>query len=645
MASKLNRTIITLTYLSMGWAWITFSNTLLAHFYVQQPKVPPFIEMSHWLFLGVSTCCLYLLLYIWNSQQAKLPQLQPHHKLKQALPFFREYSSAMAKSGDKIAFMNKACEICVEEGGQKLAWIASAENDRIKSLKPITHYGDAGCFFDDFHATWDNSEKGKCPAGTSIRIGESIIYQDLLANSRFKHRRETAKRCGFGSCISIPLWDEFNITGALIVFNSATHAYDLETVNALEELANGISAATTNARKTQEHTFAMDEHHMLAAITEQTTDGVLTFNPEGIIQYINSSFIELCRIPLNNIIGVSIHDFDCCKRNPIFYQTILNAVATKSTKVERFVSRNSSGEEINIDTQISPVFDNNNRLIRYVTTVRDITKEVQLQLELQQSQQMEALATLSETIIHAFQKQLLTISNHSKEGLTVDADNGAFQEKFLSIFKATQNGNRLIDHFTAISQQSDQPKQLINIANLVNRCIDTLLTKTPTTIKIGKKISANNELVSANKKQIYLVIMNLCTNAIDAMQSLGGTLEIGLFNANNAEQNNHSHPLLSPEHIKLTITDTGQGMNSNEIDSIFDPFYTTKGQNTGLGMGLSISQRIIKDHGGDIFVNSIVGVGTSFAITLPRYELAEEDEPKYERINPSYLATRDNMFA
>ncbi len=615
MSSTFNRMLITLCYFSLGGVWILFSNTLLTQYPSYQPAVPPIIEIGHWLFLLLSTGILYYLLHLWNSVQSKTTPI--HQKLKQSLRFFREYSVAVAKAGDELALMHKACQICIDAGGHRMAWIASAEQDRNKTLKPITHYGTAGCFFDKFDATWDNTEKGKCPAGTSIRIGEPIIYQDLLANSRFKHRREAAKRCGFGSCISIPLRDECKIIAALIIFNANPNAFDREETKLLEELAEDVSTGITNIRKNREQLMVGDDRLMLAAITEQATDGVITFNPDGIIQYVNPSFIELCKIPLNKIIGFSIHEFECSERNPEFYQTILATMATSSPKAGQFVNKDSNGTEHNIDARISPVFDESNRIVRYIATIRDTTREIHLQRELQQAQKMETLATLSGTIIHAFKKQLLTISNYSKEGLNSEPDNTPRQEKFLSIFKATQNSHKLVDHFAAISHQNDWPKQSIKISMVINECVAELQIKLPTTIVINKKIGTDLEMVEANKKQIGQAIMSLCTNAIDAMQLSGGILEISLFNFECLADNGHSHDLPLGKYVKLTITDSGQGMNRNEMESIFEPFYTTKDQKNGHGLGLSIASKIIKNHDGTISVNSIVGVGTSFVILLP----------------------------
>lgn len=634
--SKLNCLIITLGYFSIGGIWILFSNTLFTLLSNRQPVVPQFIEMSHWLFLGLSSSLLYFLLQHWDSLQPKSDQ--PLQKLNVEMKNFRDYSAAAVKAGDGLALMQEACQLCVEAGGHRMAWIASAEQDKNKTLKQTTNYGNVGCFFDNFDATWENNDKGRCPAGTSIRIGESIIYQDLLNNSRFKHRREAAKRCGFGSCISIPLRDEFNITGALIIFNAKTYAFDSEQVKLLEEIAGYISTGITNIRKDKEHTLAGNEHLMLAAITEQTAEGIITFNTDGIIQYVNPSFIELCQLPLNKIIGISIHEFQCSKNNPKFYQAILAAIKANRPKAGHFITRNGNGDEHDIDVKIAPVFDASNRVIQYITTIRNSTKEMQLQRYLQQTQKLEALAALSGAIIHAFKKQLVTISTNSQEGLSASNDNASFQEKFLSIFKATQNGHKLVEQFTAINQQNEPPKQLIDIADIINKCVVALRTNLPSTIKINKHIGSDLGMIKANNKQIHQLIMNLSTNALDAMIPTGGVLEISLFNLDSSNGNCQSQEGFPKKFLKLTITDTGQGMDRNELNYIFDPFYTTKGQGEWQGLGLSIAHGIVKNHGGKISANSILGAGTSFVILLPQEETVETCEAKSEARGQMALA-------
>ena len=124
--------------------------------------------------------------------------------------------------------------------------------------------------------------------------------------------------------------------------------------------------------------------------------------------------------------------------------------------------------------------------------------------------------------------------------------------------------------------------------------------------------------INAAPTQIHQVIMNLCTNADDAMRDRGGVLDICLTTTSITVPDQVRYPGLSVGvYLKLTVSDTGHGMSRDILDRIFDPFFTTKGQGKGTGLGLSIAHGIVKNHGGHISVNSIVNVGTTFVIYLP----------------------------
>ena len=151
----------------------------------------------------------------------------------------------------------------------------------------------------------------------------------------------------------------------------------------------------------------------------------------------------------------------------------------------------------------------------------------------------------------------------------------------------------------------------------------------PSTVKLKMDVTPDLGQISADPKQIHQVLMNLCTNAKDAMQVAGGILEIGLTNMEIPIERQHQYPELSPgKHIKLTMTDTGHGMNREALEHIFEPFYTTKGSGKGRGLGLSIAYGIIKNHGGAIDVNSIAGIGTTFVILLPQLEKVSGQQEK-----------------
>ena len=616
--SKLTCLIITICYFSIGGLLTLFSQSLSIILAPQSVSVPQFSESTHWLFLGLSSCTLYAFLYYWSGIQTK--SQASLEVIKRGLERFLEYSKAMIKADNEKLILQEACRICVDVGDYRMAFVVTAELDKDKTLTPVAHWGEAGTFFDHFQATWDSGTKqGNCLIGTSIHTGQPVVFQNLKTDPRYQHCCKDAKECGFSSCLSLPLKDDNRISGALVIFHTKPDAFDNKEIELLETLANNLSYGIANIRMEAEYRRGIEEQLMLAAITDQTSDGVITFTPNGIIQYVNPGFIKLCGVPFDEIMGSSIHQIECSKRNPEFYQAILGAIRVNHLRTGRFINKDRSGQEHDIDGRIAPILDKMGRVVRYVVTVRDVSREVQLQRELRQAQKMEILATVTETVAADLKKQLERILVYSTSGLEKGIILDPAQEDLLGIIGAVTKSKNMLEQLTAVSQRSEQPTCRINFSELVNHIITSLHDIIPTTIRIIKHIDLDSAMVAANTGQIHQVIKHLFDNAREAMEQNGGVLEIGLSNTEIRGDNQCQYPNLCPgKYLKLTITDTGHGMNRNELEFIFDPFYSTKDQRNKRGLGLSISQRIIKNHGGHISVNSIVGTGTSFTILLPQ---------------------------
>jgi PAS domain S-box-containing protein len=625
VSSPLRSLAITICYFAIGAIWAFYGNKLFILLPSHQ-EVTAHISSDpyYWCFVLASSGLLYLLLKYWGSAQTETRGSLL--KMKHALKSYSEFTKAMIKAEDETVLMEDVCRICIEVGGHRMAWVAVAENNAEKSLKPVAHWGEEGCFFDNFHASWSETECGKGPIGTSIRTSEPVIFQDLMTNPRFETCREAAEKCGFASCISIPLRDDKQIFAALVIFDAKPNIFDKGRTLLLTELAEDLSYGIQNLRLKAKQKKEIEKSLMLAAVTEQTSDGVITFNASGTIEYLNSSFIKLCGVPADEGIGVSIHDFECSKRNPEFYQAVQETLETQTMRIGRFVNKDRDGNEHDIDARIAPVLDNTGQVGRYVVTIRDVSQEVQLQRQLRQVQKMEALGTLSGGIVHDFNHIFDNIVRCSEMGIIADAADKPVQEDLFQILKETLHGKELIKSFKTIGQEKEQPQQQIKISEVVRNSVNSLAATIPSIIKLKKDITPGLGMIVGDPAQIHQVITNLCTNATDAMQATGGILEISLTNMMiPVERRCHYPNLLPGEHVRLTITDTGHGMDREELERIFDPFYTTT-QESGRGLGLSMVHGIIKNHGGEISVNSIVGVGTTFVVLLPLVDPLEQQK-------------------
>ncbi|MCW8892826.1 MAG: GAF domain-containing protein, partial [Deltaproteobacteria bacterium] len=541
--------------------------------------------------------------------------------MNRSLNSFSDCIKAITKADEEIALLQEVCRICVEVGGHRMAWIAFAENDPHKTLRPVTHWGEKGCFLECLNATWSNTERGQGPAGTCVRTGEPVVFQNLMESRRYKPWQEAAKQCNFSSCIALPLKNDQQTLGALVIFNALPNAFDRSEIRLLTELATDLSYGIKNLRLKVERSLEGDERLMMATVTDQTSDGVITFDCSGTIQYMNPSFIDLCGIPAHQGVGVSIHNFECSQRNHTFYQAVLEVFRTNKVKKGQFINKKKDGSEYEIDARISPVFNQSHQVVRYVATIRDISHESKLTQQLRQAQKMEAVATLSGGIAHDFKNILGTIMTDSELALEQNPQDDQQQRLMLSIYKAALRGKGLIHKFMEISRQHEQPKQRMSMKEIVRDSMKLLTATFPTTIQIKTNISKDIAQINGDPEQIQQVIMNICTNAKDAMQGSGHILEVSLSNTVVPVERQGLNPDLHPgKYVMMTITDTGHSLEREQLDRIFDPFYKIKGQRESSGLGLALAHGIVKNHGGHITVNSISGVGTTFVALFPQAE-------------------------
>jgi len=323
---------------------------------------------------------------------------------------------------------------------------------------------------------------------------------------------------------------------------------------------------------------------------------------------------------------VWIHDFECSKRNPKFYHAILSVFTSHKIFSGHFVNKKRDGSEYDMEAQIAPVFSNSGEAIRYVATIRDVSESIGLQRQLRQAQKMEALATLSGGIAHDFNNILAIIITNTEMNLEDVAEDSPVYGSMELVLKAGLRGKNLVKQFLTISRQKEQEKKPVKLGEIISESFELLRSTLPTTIDLRQYIDVESDLISADPTQINQVIMNLCTNAGDAMQEKGGVLDISLSALVLSEEDINRYPGLQlGKFIKLVVADTGQGMTREVMDRIFDPFYTTKSPGKGTGLGLSITHGIIKNHGGTISVNSIKGVGTTFTILFPQLEIGAEE--------------------
>lgn len=253
-----------------------------------------------------------------------------------------------------------------------------------------------------------------------------------------------------------------------------------------------------------------------------------------------------------------------------------------------------------------------------LTVFHDITAQRKLEAQLVQSQKMEAIGTLAGGIAHDFNNILSAILGYIELAkIYIEPDSKVFQY-LEEVFKAGNRAKELVRQILSISRQAEQKRKPVNINSIIREALRMLKATLPSSIEINENLDEKICLIEADPVQIHQVIMNLVTNAGQSMKDKGGILNVSLdieeFQSNVRKKD---QDIKSGKYVKLTISDTGHGISKEDRKRIFDPYYTTKAQGMGTGLGLAVAQSIVKKHGGNILFSSKPGAGTDFFIYLP----------------------------
>jgi PAS domain S-box-containing protein len=245
---------------------------------------------------------------------------------------------------------------------------------------------------------------------------------------------------------------------------------------------------------------------------------------------------------------------------------------------------------------------------------RDITDRKEAEEQLRQSQKMEAIGALAGGVAHDFNNILAAILGFAEMALDDIPKGTPLERKLKHILNSSIRGRDLVKQILAFSRKTKHERQLLSLSPLIQETVRLLRASLPSSIRIAIN-AAVGSMVVANPIEIQQIVMNLCTNAAYAMEN-SGTLAISL---SDLEINPGARSDLLPgRYVRLTVKDTGIGMDRKTMRRIFEPFFTTKQVGEGTGMGLAVVYGIVKSLNGDITVESAPGIGSTFDIYFPR---------------------------
>lgn len=374
-------------------------------------------------------------------------------------------------------------------------------------------------------------------------------------------------------------------------------------------------------RDITERKKAEAERQMLLEAIEQMAECIIITDADGKIKYVNSAFERIIGHNRKEVIGKNICSINKNESDEIFRE-IWHEVVSNNVWYGEITTTHEDGKVCVLEIAVSPVYNNEGVLWRYVFIVRDVTEQVrlkeekaQLQYQLQQAQRLEAIGRLAGGVAHDFNNLLVPILGYCELLLNSGKLSKQYQSYIEQIVRAAQRARDIVHQLLAFSRKQSIEVEPVDLNKVVLDMQKLLRRTIRENVSIKLSLASSLPLIMVDVGQLEQVIMNLAINAQDAMPD-GGVLTIKteLLELNDSYQaaRNGVEPGV---YVVLSVIDTGCGIDEEIIEHIFEPFFTTK--EFGAGLGLASVYGIVKQHGGHIRVLSKPGKGTTFKIYFP----------------------------
>ena len=533
-------------------------------------------------------------------------------------------SQAIVRVPARSELLSAICRVSVEQGQFQTAWVAWREAG-LERTRPVAQWGrmdSQGLGLED--EGW--------PADTAIRTGQPAILNHL-------HR--DAPRLGWGqAAAAFPIAFQGRMEGALCVCAAEEGFFQEKEIRLMGEVVSEVSYALDNLERESQRQKAVEalraSEQRYQHIVESANDWIWEINPEGVYTFASPRVLEVLGYAPEEILGRTLFDFmppeEAARVGRIFGEI---AAQRQPFRGLENTNRHKNGHSVVLETNGVPFFDEAGLFCGYRGIDRDITERKRdeavragMEAHLRQAQKLQAIGTLAGGIAHDFNNILGAILSFTELALDETHDRPVVHEWLGHVLAASNRAKDLVRQILAFSRQTSQDRHPLALEAIVKETLKMLRSTLPVTVEIQCAASPDLPPILADSTSMHQVLMNLCTNSAHAMRGAAGRLEVRLEAVEAGPELMRDHAgLRAGRHVRLTVRDTGHGMDEATMKRVFEPFFTTKGPGEGTGLGLSVVHGIVHDHDGMIYVASQPGQGTRFDLFFPALPGRPPQEP------------------
>jgi PAS domain S-box-containing protein len=450
--------------------------------------------------------------------------------------------------------------------------------------------------------------------GGGIRSSAALGFLVVVFAAGLLRGRRGAVLMGVGVVITgllLALAEDHGLLPASQVQNTPLQRWDDLAVYCLMIVA--FQALAIRVRKTTEARYRQ--------VVERAGDAILTLSPEGVLAAVNPAFERMTGWPPEECLGKPFTELIASADGQGRWRTFLDHRGLRQSLELPLRQRN--GQAVVVELNLAPVAGRDGDTLavgRDVTERREQDqRRARLEAQLRQSQKLEAVGTLAGGIAHDFNNVLTAIMGHAHLLQEDVPKKGRSAERVAEILKAGARARDVVRQLLTFARSQGQPRALTRFQDVVLEAVQLLRASVPSSVQMEANIDPDTPGVLADATQLHQVVVNLVTNAADAMRDHGGRLTLAL---GRLQLDSHAAARLPPlepgPHVRLRVSDTGHGMDPGVLGRVFEPFFTTKPLGHGTGLGLAVVHTIVSDHQGRIALRSKPGEGTTVEVILPQ---------------------------
>ncbi len=377
-----------------------------------------------------------------------------------------------------------------------------------------------------------------------------------------------------------------------------------------------------------------ENHAGFSTLFKHTPEPLFICKTEGTLVDCNIAMADLLGYGRADLIGKSLFSTEIFPENGL--QRVIEGLGKKKRKAtttpDEFMMHRRGGTPVYVQASIYAIALNGENLVLGIA--KDITEQkhaeeerIAFETQLRRAQKMEAIGTLAGGIAHEFNNILSPIMLHTELTIFDLPEDSPLRLNLEEVLEASNRARELINQILALSRQGEEEPYPLKIGPVIKETLKLLRSSLPSTIKIRQSIKTKSATILADPSQIHQVLMNLCTNAGRAIGKKDGTMTVTLDDISADRDDLPAVPDLGPgPYVRLTVSDTGHGMDQDVLTRIFDPHFTTQKKGRGTGLGLAVVHGIVSSYGGAISVESTPRKGSTFTIFLPQVETEAPEE-------------------